>query len=33
MLFRDCSRPGAPALALPDDEINNGPPPSGWCWI
>jgi dolichyl-phosphate-mannose-protein mannosyltransferase len=33
MLFRDCSRPGAPALSLPDDEINTGPPPSGWCWI
>ena len=33
MLFRDCSRPGAPAISLPDDEINTGPPPSGWCWI
>ena len=33
MLFRDCSRPGAPAISLPDDEINIGPPPSGWCWI
>jgi dolichyl-phosphate-mannose--protein O-mannosyl transferase len=31
--FRDCARPGAPTLALPDDEINTGPPPNGWCWI
>jgi dolichyl-phosphate-mannose-protein mannosyltransferase len=31
--FTDCARPGAPTLALPDDEINQGPPPSGWCWI
>jgi dolichyl-phosphate-mannose--protein O-mannosyl transferase len=31
--FTDCSRPGAPTLALPDDEINQGPPPAGWCWI
>ena len=31
--FTDCSRPGAPTLTLPDDEINSGPPPSGWCWI
>jgi dolichyl-phosphate-mannose-protein mannosyltransferase len=31
--FTDCSRPGAPTLTLPDDEINRGPPPSGWCWI
>jgi dolichyl-phosphate-mannose-protein mannosyltransferase len=31
--FTDCGRPGAPTLALPDDEINQGPPPSGWCWI
>lgn len=31
--FTDCSRPGAPTLTLPDDEINQGPPPSGWCWI
>lgn len=31
--FADCSRPGAPTLTLPDDEINQGPPPSGWCWI
>jgi dolichyl-phosphate-mannose-protein mannosyltransferase len=33
MLFRDCERPGAPTLVLPDDEINQGPPPDGWCWI
>ena len=31
--FADCDRPGAPALELPDDEINSGPPPSDWCWI
>jgi dolichyl-phosphate-mannose-protein mannosyltransferase len=31
--FSDCSRPGAPTLTLPDDQINSGPPPSGWCWI
>jgi dolichyl-phosphate-mannose-protein mannosyltransferase len=31
--FADCDRPGAPTLELPDDEINRGPPPSGWCWI
>jgi dolichyl-phosphate-mannose--protein O-mannosyl transferase len=29
----DCRRPEAPALELPDDEINTGEPPSGWCWI
>jgi dolichyl-phosphate-mannose--protein O-mannosyl transferase len=29
----DCERPGAPTLALPDAEINIGPPPKGWCWI
>ena len=29
----DCERPGAPTLELPDDEINIGPPPAGWCWI
>jgi dolichyl-phosphate-mannose--protein O-mannosyl transferase len=30
----DCERPGgAPTLTLPDDEINSGPPPEGWCWI
>jgi dolichyl-phosphate-mannose-protein mannosyltransferase len=33
IVFRDCSRPDGPALTLPDDEINNGLPPSGWCWI
>jgi dolichyl-phosphate-mannose-protein mannosyltransferase len=33
MWFTDCHRPGAPTLTLPDDEINVGPPPSGWCWI
>ncbi|MEX0626192.1 MAG: phospholipid carrier-dependent glycosyltransferase [Chloroflexota bacterium] len=31
--FTDCSRPGAPTLTLPDDEIDRGPPPLGWCWI
>ena len=31
--FTDCSRPGAPTLTLPDDEIDRGPPPTGWCWI
>ena len=31
--FSDCARPGASTLELPDDEINQGPPPSGWCWI
>lgn len=31
--FTDCDRPGAATLPLPDDEINRGPPPSGWCWI
>ena len=31
--FNDCARPGAPTLTLPDDEINQGPPPTGWCWI
>jgi dolichyl-phosphate-mannose--protein O-mannosyl transferase len=31
--FTDCSRPGAPTLTLPDDEIDRGAPPSGWCWI
>jgi hypothetical protein len=30
----DCERPGGePTLTLPDDEINSGPPPEGWCWI
>jgi dolichyl-phosphate-mannose--protein O-mannosyl transferase len=33
MWFTDCERPGAPTLELPDDEINTGPPPDGWCWI
>lgn len=33
MLFTDCARPSAPTLRLPDDEIDRGPPPSGWCWI
>lgn len=33
MWATDCSRPGAPTLQLPDDEIDQGPPPSGWCWI
>jgi dolichyl-phosphate-mannose-protein mannosyltransferase len=33
VLFRDCERPGAPTLELPDDEISSGPPPRGWCWI
>ncbi len=31
--FTDCERPGAPTLELPDDVINSGPPPVGWCWI
>lgn len=31
--FTDCQRPGAPTLQLPDDQINSGAPPSGWCWI
>ena len=34
MWFTDCERPGgAPTLTLPDDTINTGPPPEGWCWI
>lgn len=33
MWFMDCERPGAPTLELPDDTINSGPPPDGWCWI
>jgi dolichyl-phosphate-mannose--protein O-mannosyl transferase len=33
MWFTDCARPGAPTLELPDDSINTGPPPDGWCWI
>ncbi len=31
--FADCSRPGAPTLTLPDDEIDQGQPPTRWCWI
>jgi len=31
--FSDCARPDATTLTLPDDEIYQGPPPSGWCWI
>ena len=31
--FADCERPGAPTLELPDDQVNRGSPPSGWCWI
>ncbi|HJT64114.1 MAG TPA: phospholipid carrier-dependent glycosyltransferase [Candidatus Limnocylindria bacterium] len=33
MWFTDCERPGAPTLELPDDTINSGPPPDGWCWV
>jgi dolichyl-phosphate-mannose--protein O-mannosyl transferase len=33
MWFTDCERPGAPSLEYPDDTINSGPPPDGWCWI
>jgi dolichyl-phosphate-mannose--protein O-mannosyl transferase len=34
MWFTDCERPGgAPTLELPDDTIDTGPPPDGWCWI
>ena len=34
MWFTNCERPdGAPTLELPDDSINLGPPPEGWCWI
>ncbi len=33
ILFRDCDRPDGPALRLPDDQINKGLPPRGWCWI
>lgn len=33
MWFTDCERPGAQTLTLPDDTINSGPPPDGWCWI
>ena len=31
--FTDCGRPGAPTLTVPNDEIDRGPPPKGWCWI
>jgi hypothetical protein len=31
--FTDCERPGAPTPELPDDQINSGRPPRGWCWI
>jgi dolichyl-phosphate-mannose--protein O-mannosyl transferase len=33
MWMTDCDRPDGPTLVLPDDEINDGSPPSGWCWI
>jgi len=33
MWLTECDRPGAPTLQLPDDEIDSGPPPTGWCWI
>ncbi|HEV7200054.1 MAG TPA: hypothetical protein VGO32_04540, partial [Candidatus Limnocylindria bacterium] len=33
MWFTDCERSGAPTLQRPDDTINSGPPPDGWCWI
>jgi dolichyl-phosphate-mannose--protein O-mannosyl transferase len=29
----DCARPGAETLELPNDEIREGAPPPGWCWI
>jgi hypothetical protein len=31
--FTDCARPDAPTLELPNDVIDKGPPPNGWCWI
>jgi dolichyl-phosphate-mannose-protein mannosyltransferase len=31
--FTDCTRPDAPTLELPNDVIDKGPPPRGWCWI
>jgi dolichyl-phosphate-mannose-protein mannosyltransferase len=31
--FTDCARPDAPPLELPNDVIDKGPPPRGWCWI
>ncbi len=33
MWLADCDRPGAVTLSVPDDEIDMGPPPRGWCWI
>jgi dolichyl-phosphate-mannose--protein O-mannosyl transferase len=33
MWLTDCERPGAETLVLPNDEVFEGPPPSGWCWI
>jgi dolichyl-phosphate-mannose--protein O-mannosyl transferase len=33
MWLTECDRRGAPTLELPDDEIDSGPPPTGWCWI
>jgi dolichyl-phosphate-mannose--protein O-mannosyl transferase len=33
MWLTDCDRPGAATLSVPDDEISEGPPPDGWCWI
>ena len=33
ILLRDCDRPDGPALRLPNDQINQGLPPRGWCWI
>jgi len=33
MWATDCDRRGIPTLQLPDDEIDTGPPPTGWCWI
>jgi dolichyl-phosphate-mannose-protein mannosyltransferase len=33
MWFTDCARPDAPTLQLPNDVIDKGPPPHGWCWI
>ena len=31
--FTDCARPDAPTLELPNDVIDKGLPPVGWCWI
>ncbi len=34
MWFTSCERPdGFPTIELPDDTINIGPPPEGWCWV